>query len=270
MSNELDGDHSMELTGLHDADMVRIRAEEIYRAEVRHEMETEMRALGRWRRIGRFLNSPLAIWMLTSIGVGLLSFFYSRWTESRSAQSAIEQQAANVFFEAQFRMMQMDEVIEKARARLVGNDEGATTAAMLLLFSGIRLGGVTSFPLGDEFTVWVNGSGNGNRILPAGRGFQDQEFQGQSLLNLWYSYRALTCGERPAGEEVTSLRSQFLALKAATRERVGRSEAEGILVHVDSLWNSTKSQLAMFLDLGPRFDLTDYCELNGMIIGRSR
>lgn len=249
----------MEHAKLADVEKARIRSEEIYRAEIRREVETE-RTQGRWRRIGRFLNNPLGIWMLSSIGLGLITFSYSQWTEKQSARLSNEREATNVFFEAQFRIRQMDDVIEEAKVHLAGNKEGSETAAMSLLFSGIRLGGVTSFPLGDEFNVWVNGSGNGNGILPAGRGFQGQEFQGHSLLNLWYSYRFLTCGKRPPDEEVACLRSQLLKLKAATRERVSNDEAGGILDHVDGLWVSTKRHLTMFLEPGPRFDSVNYCE----------
>lgn len=255
---------------LEDVDKARIRSEEIYRTEVRRELEGEG-ALGPWRKIARFLNSPLAIWALTSIGIGLISFLYSQRTEQHAARLSDERQAAKVFFEAQFRIDQFDEVIEKAKVHLAENhDDGSATSAMLLLFSGIGLGGVTSFPLGDEFNVWVNGSGNGNRILPAGRGFQDQDFQGHSLLNLWYSYRLLMCGKRPADREVAHLRSQLHGLKAAIQERISREEAEEILSKVDALWALTKDQFTMFAEPGPRFDGLDYCEPAGIRGGGSR
>lgn len=241
-----------------DVDKDRIRLEEIYRDEVRRELETR-KAQGHWRTFGRILNSPFAIWILTSVGIGLVSFFYSQWTEDQSARSAAERQATKVFFEAQFRIRQMDEILEKVRGNF-SDDQETPTDEMLSLFVGIQLSGVTSFPLSDEMNVWVNGHGTGNRRLPAGRGYQDRDFQGYSLLNLWYIYHALTCDMRPSDERVANLTSQFQDLRKLVQDKVHRGQALKIIEQAGDVWSDTKSELAIFLHPGPRFDQEKHCE----------
>ena len=240
-------------------DKKRIRMEEIYRAEVRRKLEAE-RNLNRWKMFVRALNSPFIIWILSSIGIGLVSFLYSQWAENESVRSANERQATKVFFEAQFRIDQMDEVLDNADTHLSATQD-LTTKAMLLLFVGIKLGGITSFPLNDEINVWVNGSGNGNSKLPAGRGYQNQDFQGQSLLSLWYIYYSLTCNVRPSDERVSNLNLQFQSLKKIMRDNVdGKTQARKILEQAKDIWSRIKEKLTMFVHPGPRFDRVKYCE----------
>ena len=58
----------------------RIHAEESYRALVRQQFEASKPPIGSWKR----LNSPFAIWILSSVFLGLVSFTYSCVDENRS------------------------------------------------------------------------------------------------------------------------------------------------------------------------------------------
>jgi hypothetical protein len=60
-------------------DKKRIRAEEIFREEVRREVSRKKEA-----GILSFLNSSLGIWLLSTIVVGVFSWSYTVWKESRS------------------------------------------------------------------------------------------------------------------------------------------------------------------------------------------
>jgi hypothetical protein len=60
----------------------RIRAEEVFRQEVRRELSTKKDG-----KLLTFLNSALGIWLLSTIVVGLLSWSYTVWRDSRASAS---------------------------------------------------------------------------------------------------------------------------------------------------------------------------------------
>ncbi len=190
------------------------------------------------------LNSPFAIWLLTSVVLGLATFSYNQLTRLQSESRADEAQAADIFFEAHFRIGQMD--------RVLAEFPGRSKPAILPVFVGIKLGGIVSFPLGDEFNVWVDGSGNGNRALPSGRGFQNDEFSGASLLDLWYRHFMLTCGRRPQEDEIEQRSSVLEELDAVVEEDV--QDQEDAVRRVSRIWERTRENFEMFLTPGPRFE----------------
>lgn len=190
------------------------------------------------------LNSPFAIWLLTSVVLGLATFSYNEVTRRQSENRANEAQAADVFFEARFRIRQMDRVL----AEFPGN----STPVILPVFVGIKLGGIVSFPLGDEFTVWVNGSGTGNRALPSGRGFQNDAFTGASLLDLWYRHFMLTCGRRPQEDEIAQRLDLLDQLDAVVEDDV--QDHNDTFRRVSRIWERTRENFGMFLTPGPQFE----------------
>ena len=232
----------MDNADLAPADQKRIRDEEVYRAAVRRQLESEGQTNYRWR----LANSPLVIWLLSSVVLGLASFVYNQSTRQQSERASNEDKATAVFFEAHFRMKQMDTVLAQAKA-----DPPSST---LQLFVGIKLGGIVSFPLSDEATVWVNSSGTGNRALPSGRGFQNQEFYGYSLLNLWYRYHTLTCGDRPPSVRVAKLAGMLQELDSIVRTEANAGEAATIVRQVDDAWTGLRSVLAVFVEPGPNVE----------------
>ena len=231
---------------LSDEEKERIRAEEIHRTEIRQELESKGKMLD-------FLSSPLGIWLLSAVVVSLLPFVYSELSKRNSERLTNEREATRVFFEAQFRMKQMDRALSMVENPKEQNSE----ASVLRLAVAVRLGGIVSFPLNDEYTVWVSGSGQGNRFLPYGRGFQNERFSGYGLLNLWYSYHISTCGCRPPEKEVTDIDILLHEL-----DEINFSEGESterLIEKVKKLWDSLRKKFEVFLRPGPQFDLRDHC-----------
>jgi hypothetical protein len=69
---------------LNDDDKARIRLEEIYREEVRRQLHVpEVQTRG--ERLIAFLNGALGMWLLSSILVGVVTWSYTVWTDSRTA-----------------------------------------------------------------------------------------------------------------------------------------------------------------------------------------
>ena len=68
-----------------DQDQERIRQEEIFRQEIRREIaeSTPNKTLG--EKIWAFLNSPLGLWFLSTIAIGVLTWSFSEW-QARRAQ----------------------------------------------------------------------------------------------------------------------------------------------------------------------------------------
>jgi len=68
---------------LSDDDKARIRLEEIFREEVRRQLQDD-KVRTRSHRILAFFNSGLGIWLLSSIVLGFITWSYSTWSDSRS------------------------------------------------------------------------------------------------------------------------------------------------------------------------------------------
>jgi hypothetical protein len=62
---------------LSDSDKQRIRAEEIFRSEVRRELEAKKRQLRGWQRAWSLANTSFGIWFLSTIVIGLVTWSYS-------------------------------------------------------------------------------------------------------------------------------------------------------------------------------------------------
>ena len=99
------------MSNLSNAVQERIRSEEAYRLEVRRQLKSAEPAYRRWRTF----NSPLVIWLLSSIVLGIVSFGYNQLARWQSERMVNETTAAAVFFEAHFRMKQMDTVLARAQ-----------------------------------------------------------------------------------------------------------------------------------------------------------
>jgi hypothetical protein len=72
---------------LTDEDRQRIRAEEIYRAEIRAELESTEPAGSHPHRVWRFFNAPVGLWLLSSVTISVLTWGYTAWTEQREEQA---------------------------------------------------------------------------------------------------------------------------------------------------------------------------------------
>jgi len=80
---------SLSAYALSDEDPACIKAEEIYRAEVRRSLEREMsvpKANGLSRRVFSFFNSAFGLWLLSTIVIGLVTFSYSKYNDARQVR----------------------------------------------------------------------------------------------------------------------------------------------------------------------------------------
>ena len=115
---------------LSDEEKERIRAEEIHRTEIRQDLESKGKMLD-------FLSSPLGIWLLSAVVVSLLPFVYSELSKRNSERLTNEREATRVFFEAQFRMKQMDRALSMVENPKEQNSEASV---LRLAVANIRSG----------------------------------------------------------------------------------------------------------------------------------
>ena len=227
-----------------------LRAEEIFREEVRRELR------GTWSK----LSQPIVIWFLSSIVVGAISFGYSNFSESRQKRSLNYERALVVSREISFRVGQVDKLISdhdgasRAVAQLddvdlhniiVGNtlSERGTkiqdyfrTAVLLAVVPD--LGRIGSFPLaGESAIVWIGGSGYGNSALPSGRGYQRDEFTNLSLEDLWIEYHLLMSDQKEVKAERTSVKEALAAFDEAAEPSDVVSSIPGIAMNAVTMSN---------------------------------
>lgn len=88
---------------LSDDDRARVRAEEIFRAEIRSRLENKQPP-GRGARLLGFLNQPVILWLLSSVVVGLISWQYTRWEERQSQQRQAQAEIRNLDLEIRGRL----------------------------------------------------------------------------------------------------------------------------------------------------------------------
>jgi hypothetical protein len=91
---------------LSEDDKMRIREEEIFRAEVQKELTTHNK-----NRVTTFLNSSLGIWVLSTLVVGLFGWSYAQWQTSRQNIEQINKLDAEIearIQSAQYRIGNLD------------------------------------------------------------------------------------------------------------------------------------------------------------------
>ena len=123
--------------------------------------------------------------------------------------------------EVRFRVRQVDDVMAQATASL---DRSHTSAdqALLALFRdaplltvAAKLGGIYSAPLSSGATVWIGGSGYGERHLPSQRGFKDSTFGESSLKDVWREYHRIICDAEPAQVQLATMSDLLRTLEEA-------------------------------------------------------
>jgi hypothetical protein len=77
----------------------RIRAEEIFREEVRRELEQHRPPKNLRSKIWNFVNTSLGIWLLSSVGLGLLVWSWTLVQEYRHTRKANEEKLVKVNYE---------------------------------------------------------------------------------------------------------------------------------------------------------------------------
>lgn len=103
--------------GLHlsDEDKARVRAEEVFRHEVRSELEKAKDQPGRGERLLAFLNEPVILWLLSSIVVGLITWQYTLWQERQAQRQQVQAEVRNLDLEIHGRLRRAAERLSSAR-----------------------------------------------------------------------------------------------------------------------------------------------------------
>lgn len=205
----------------------------------------------------KYLNQPFVLWLLSSVVLGLISFFYANWSENTAENLRNERLATDVFLEAKFRMDQMDETLRTSR-RL--ESEGENENAVLMTSAMVHLGGIVSFPADDNGQVWVGNGGVGRTHLPFGQGYRDELFKSHSLLNLWHSFHSLTCGGPPSDEKTRQIDLQIQALKGSVPRHATKEEGRDLVTQTRENWPEVRETLEMFSYPNPRLDVREHCQ----------
>lgn len=170
----------------------RIRLEEIYRQEVRATIATSKEE----NKIIKFLNTPLGLYLLSSVLIGALSFSYSKWSEARDVQKEDGKLFKDIVKEAKFRIRQIDIVISKAKEagelllkELESSGEiDEKKISNYIVLAGevtacIRLGGIISFPsIADTVKVGINEYTAKDLLYK--RGYKNEDYFNEDLFDL--------------------------------------------------------------------------------------
>lgn len=88
---------------LNPSEKAKIQAEEIYRREVANELDKKKK---KQSPVLTFFNSALGIWFLSTIVIGLFTYYYNRWEINRKEHSLREQTIRQLDLEIESRMSQ--------------------------------------------------------------------------------------------------------------------------------------------------------------------
>ncbi len=72
---------------LTDEEKNRIKYEEIFRQEIRLQLEGNNKPSSTWKKVWAIINTSFGIWLLSTIVVGLFTWSYARWEQDRTKQS---------------------------------------------------------------------------------------------------------------------------------------------------------------------------------------
>ena len=206
---------------LSEENQARIRSEEIYREEVRKEIEAEREK----SLIPSILNQPFVLWFLSSVLIGFLSFAYTQWREHEDSRVALEGVSRELASEIRFRVRQMDSSIEDALeifdlcAQDISANNGKINGGRIrdalesakLITVTTRLGGIIQFTLSDEDSVNIGSSGYAQRSLLFKRGYKDVEFKNDNIADLAIQH-ASTIGSKATEQQrnnISDLLEQF-------------------------------------------------------------
>jgi hypothetical protein len=100
---------------MNDQDKERIRREEIYRQEVRQEIAESAQRKTFRKRIWAFMNSPLGLWFLSTVAIGMLTWSYSQWQANEAREKEDQQHARRLYMEVVMRIKSVGNLLANAQ-----------------------------------------------------------------------------------------------------------------------------------------------------------
>jgi hypothetical protein len=209
--------------GLNEERRAEIRAEEIYRAEVRAQLDNTKKTKG--KRLVEFLNSPLGIYLLSSILLSGITYLYTQHKTSEERKNARNTELSRLRDEIAFRERQVDEAFANVASTVPSAqpssahdaDEISNTAYRIEceeISGAIRLGGIV-VPPGDltgKETRWRDLSID-NDLLLYRQGYKYPEYKYLTVEDLGIRTWRLTHDDHdPAQSEVQHLSSEVVAV----------------------------------------------------------
>lgn len=176
----------------------RIRQEEIYRYEVRRDIESQPSPSSTKLQIWKFLNSPFGIYLLSSVLIGLIGFSYARWEEQRVERAQRVEMIRVAEDEISFRLRQVELLIDESKeaaeicrqqasdndGTIYGEDLFVLLNSSYQLYATIRLGGIITVPADNEENLFVGNDFISIGELPYRHSYKLPEFQNDDLLEL--------------------------------------------------------------------------------------
>jgi hypothetical protein len=182
---------------LTDEEKQKIRAEEIFRSEVRLQLDGS--SSGRTQQVMKFVNSPFGIYLLSTVLIGLISFLYTQWRAKQDSLNARSEQIEKLHEEMAFRVRQLDAALDGANAAVrqwKNKPEPASTdlnqanktfnIAVNRVPVVVRLGGLVDFPGEASGTEWARFRDIDIQpsLLPFRQGYRAKDYEYESLVDL--------------------------------------------------------------------------------------
>src|ERR1700730_14815893 len=91
-----------------------IRAEEIFRAEIRESIAQQPRTT--WKRFLKFLNTGVGLWLLSTVALGSITTIYSSWKTEDANSRQVRNRKGRLTIEIDYRISRFRESIEHMQA----------------------------------------------------------------------------------------------------------------------------------------------------------
>lgn len=207
---------------LTDDEKLRIRAEELFRLEVRRDMADPAREK---KGVMAFLNSPFGIYLLSTVVVGIISFLYTQHRQISEKEKLREDNASSLQAEIGFRLRQMDIALARAVAavnELRSDDATAGDAGERILRAAVvvnavpavvRVGGLLEIPANPSpVMVRFRDMTIAPDLLPFRQGFQAMAHRYESVVDLSFRLDRLL-ERRDAAARASELRAALAMLE---------------------------------------------------------
>src|SRR5215469_14730538 len=107
---------------LTDEERERLKAEEIFRDEIRRQLEANREPTSRRAKLIRSLNTPFVLWALSSVLVGTFGWTFSKFEASRTTQLANHQTERTLDTEISCRLQEAISTLDSLEGKVRGGE----------------------------------------------------------------------------------------------------------------------------------------------------